>query len=116
MNKCGHVRPHWSVISCLNLYSLIRRSGNIREVLIFANFVKRKNSRILESRVYYYYNNTTEEKLKFANSKFRENSENLQFLKIETRENYKISSIISSLFAFMEHMHTDIECITKKSF
>ena len=32
------------------------RSGNIREVLIFANFARRTNSRIQESLEKYYYN------------------------------------------------------------
>ena len=32
------------------------RSGNIREVLIFANFARRINSRIQDSRENYYYN------------------------------------------------------------
>ena len=38
------------------------RSGNIREVLIFANFTSRTNSRIQESRENYYFNSATEEK------------------------------------------------------
>ena len=37
-------------------------SGNIREVLIFANFARKANSRIQESRENYYYNSATEEK------------------------------------------------------
>ena len=43
------------------------RSGNIREVLIFANFAKRTNSRIQESREN--YNITTKEKEKFKHTK-----------------------------------------------
>ena len=52
------------------------RSGNIREVLIFANFARRTNSRIQESREEYYYNSPTKEKWKLANSKLREKSQN----------------------------------------
>ena len=67
-------------------------SGNIREVLIFANFVRRTNSRIEESGENYYYNNI--ELLKkienFANSKLRKKSQNQKFAKIQTRENYQI--------------------------
>ena len=57
-----------------------RKSGHIREVLIFANFARRTNSRIQESRKK--YNSTTEEKWKFANSKLREKSQNQTFSKI----------------------------------
>ena len=46
------VGPH-SVTYC--------RSGNIREVLIFANFARRTYSRNQESRKNYYYNSATEE-------------------------------------------------------
>ena len=38
------------------------RSGNIREVSIFANFARRTNSRIQESRENYFYNSATKEK------------------------------------------------------
>ena len=38
------------------------RSGNIREVFIFANYGRRKNSRIQEYRENNYYNRVTEEK------------------------------------------------------
>ena len=39
------------------------RSGTIREVSIFANFARRTNSLVQESRVnYYYYNSGTKEK------------------------------------------------------
>ena len=66
-------------------------SGNIQEVVIFANFV-RTNSRIEESGENYYYNNI--ELLKkienFANSKLRKKSQNQKFAKIQTRENYQI--------------------------
>ena len=48
------------------------RSGNTREVLIFANFARRTNSRIQESREKYYYNSATKEK--FANCKLCEKS------------------------------------------
>ena len=34
-------------------------SGNIREILIFANFARRSNSRIQESRENYHYNSAT---------------------------------------------------------
>ena len=44
------------------------RSGNISEVLIFANFERRTNSRIQESRENYYYNSTNKQK-KNANSR-----------------------------------------------
>ena len=55
--------------------SVYCRSGNIREVLIFANFA-RTNSRIQESRENYYYHSATEEKCKFTKSKFRKKYEN----------------------------------------
>ena len=58
------------------------RSGNIREVLFFANFAKMTNSRIQESHQKYYYNNSYKEKSKFANSKLREKSQNQKFAKI----------------------------------
>ena len=58
-------------------------SGNIREVLIFANFVRRTNSRIQESCENYYYDSATEEKEKFANSTLREKSENKKFAKLK---------------------------------
>ena len=44
------------------------RSGNIRGVLIFANFAGRTNSRCQKSRENYYYNCGTKEKEKFANN------------------------------------------------
>ena len=56
------------------------RSGNIREVLIFANFVGGGNSRIQDSRENYYYNRATKK------------SQNQKFAKIETREIYQIDS------------------------
>ena len=52
---------------------LLYRSGNIREVLIFA---KRTNSRIQESHEKDNYNSATKEKCKIANFKFREKSQN----------------------------------------
>ena len=55
------------------------RSGNTREVLIFA---KRTNSRIQESHENYYYNSATKEEYKFANSKISKKSKNQQFAKI----------------------------------
>ena len=64
------------------------RSGNIREVLIFANFARRTNSRIQDSRENYYYNNASKEKRKLANSKLREKCQNRKFAKIEKPENY----------------------------
>ena len=73
---------------------IYRRSGNIREVLIFANFARRTNSRIQESRENYYYNSATKGKLKFTNFKLCEKSQNLKFAEIETRENYRIYSIL----------------------
>ena len=57
-------------------------SGNIREVLIFANFSKRTNSRIQESREKYYYNSVIKEKYEFENYKFHEKSQNRKFAKI----------------------------------
>ena len=36
--------------------------GDIRKVLIFANFARRTNSRIQESRENYYYDSATKEK------------------------------------------------------
>ena len=52
------------------------RSGNICEVLIFANFARMTNLRIQEFRENYYYDSTTKEKEKFAKipkSDIREN-------------------------------------------
>ena len=43
------------------------RSGNIGEVLFFANLARRTNSRI--SRKNYYYNSATIEKLEFKHAK-----------------------------------------------
>ena len=54
--------------------SIYCESCNIREVLIVANFARRTNSRIQESREKYLYNSVTKEKWKFANPKLRENS------------------------------------------
>ena len=57
-----------SVCDFTKLYNLVHisiycRSGNIREVLIFANFARKTSSRIQESREnYYYYNSGTKEK------------------------------------------------------
>ena len=48
----------------ISLYNFIYcRSGNIREVLIFANFARRTNSRIQEPRENYHYNSATEKNL-----------------------------------------------------
>ena len=41
------------------------KSGNIGEVLIFANSARMANSRIQNSRKNYYYNSATKEKWKF---------------------------------------------------
>ena len=54
------------------------KSGNIRDVLIFANFARRRNSEIEESRENYYYNIATEDKWKFANSNFVKKLPDLQ--------------------------------------
>ena len=54
------------------------RSGNICEVLIFANFARKMNSRIQESRESYYYNRAT---------KKNENSRILNFVKNLKNEN-----------------------------
>ena len=56
--------------------------GNIREVLIFANFRRRTHSRIKESRENYYYDSATKEKEKFANTKLRGKFQNEYFAKI----------------------------------
>ena len=50
------------------------RSGNICEVLFFANFARRTNSRTQQSRENYYSNSASKEKSTFANSKLREKS------------------------------------------
>ena len=60
------------------------RSGNICEVLIFANFARRTNSRLREYRENDNINSAIKEKCKFQNQKFA---------KILTRENYQIYSI-----------------------
>ena len=44
------------------IYLYYCRSGNIREVLIFANFARRTDSRMQNSRENYYYDNATKEK------------------------------------------------------
>ena len=64
------------------LYSNYCRSGNIREVLIFANFARMGNSQIQESGYNYHYNSATKEKWEFANSKLREKAQNQKFAKI----------------------------------
>ena len=76
--------------ACIHHYC---RSGNIREVLIFANFARRTHLRIQELRENYYFNSSTKEKLKFANYKLREKSQNQKIAKISKHENYKIYSI-----------------------
>ena len=53
-----HIHP-------FNSLMLYCRSGNISEVLIFANFA-RTNSRIQESHENYYYNSANNEKCEFA--------------------------------------------------
>ena len=76
----------------LNVIFTSCRSGDIREVLIFANSKGRTYSRIQESRENY-YNSATKEKYKIANSKLREKSKKKKFAKkILTRENYQIDS------------------------
>ena len=55
------------------------KSGNIRNVLIFA---RRTSSRIRESRENYYYISATKEKWKLTNYKLREKSQNQKFAKI----------------------------------
>ena len=57
------------IVICIALPSFVNsvalvycRSGNIREVLIFADVARRTNSRIQESRENCYYNSDTEEK------------------------------------------------------
>ena len=60
----------------MRVYLKYCRSGNIREVLIFANFAWRTNSRIQDSRENYYYDSATKEKGKFANTKLRDKSQN----------------------------------------
>ena len=89
-NIISALRVNVELIMCYNIYS---RSGNIREVLIFPNFARRTNSRILESRENYYYIISTKEKWKFANSKFCEKSQNMKFATFLTSENYQIYSI-----------------------
>ena len=69
------------------------RCGDIREVLIFASFARRTNSRIQVSRDNYYYISATKENWKFANIKPREKSQNQNFAKMYTREYYLIYSI-----------------------
>ena len=47
----------------LSNFKLYCRSGNIREVLIFENFERRRNSRIQESRENYFYNSATKNEM-----------------------------------------------------
>ena len=70
-----------------NVIHIYCRFGNIREVLLFANFVRRTNSRIHEFSENYHHNSTTEDNGKFVNSKIREKSQNQKFAEIKTREN-----------------------------
>ena len=44
-------------VTCHIAHMIYCISGNIREVLFFANFAMRTNSQISESRENYYYNN-----------------------------------------------------------
>ena len=60
------------------------------DLVIVANFARRTNSQIQESRENYYYDSATKGKLKFASFKFRGKSQNQKFAKIETRGNYRI--------------------------
>ena len=55
------------------------RSGNICEVFIFANFARKTNSRIQESREYLYYNSTVKKNI---NLKLREKAQNQNFARI----------------------------------
>ena len=73
-----------------NMFAIYCRSGDIRDVLIFA---RRTNSQNQESRGNFYYNSATKEKWKFANSEQREKSQNQKFAKIWARKNDQIYSI-----------------------
>ena len=75
----------------LHKYNEYSRSGNIHEVLFFANFA-RTNSLFQETREKYYYYSVIDEKGKFTNSKLHEKSKNQKFAKILPRENYQIYS------------------------
>ena len=64
------IKMYVSVFMILKSLSILQMiyssSGKIREVLIFANFARRTNSRIQESRESYYYNSASKKKLKHA--------------------------------------------------
>ena len=62
-----------------NIFVIYCRSGDIRDVLIFA---RRTTAQIQEFRGNYYYNTATKEKCNFANSEQREKSQNQKFAKI----------------------------------
>ena len=67
------------------------RSGDVREVLIFANFARSKNLGIQESRKNHYYNSATKEK--------KENSRILSFVgspKIRNSRKFKHAKITRS--------------------
>ena len=56
----------------IDIFTVYCRSGNIRKVLIFANFAKKTNSPMQESCNFFYYNSATNE---------NENSRVLNFVK-----------------------------------
>ena len=61
-------------------YSII--TGNICEVLIFANFARKTNLRTQKSHDFFHYISDTKEKLKFMNFTLREKSQNKKIAKI----------------------------------
>ena len=83
------------------------RSVNIPEVLIFANFARRTNSRIQESRENYYYNSATEE---------NGNSRILNFVKspkIRKSRKFKLAKITRSTVtqeSYPRKHETSIQC------
>ena len=55
--------PEPFALNLVTIYIYIHcRSGNIREVSIFANFARSTNSQIQDSRENYYYSSGTKEK------------------------------------------------------
>ena len=65
-----------------NVNRIYCRSSNICEVLIFANFTRKTNSQIQESRELYHDISAIKEQWKFTNSKLCEKSQNQKFAKI----------------------------------
>ena len=98
-NHCNELFPQG-----ISLTQQDCRSGNTREVLIFAYFARRTNLRIKESREYY-FKSATKDKRKLTKSNFRGKSHNGKFAKIWARVIYKIYSISSCFELVINSYH-----------